>query len=417
MIDERTEELASLYVLDLLSREERAAFEARTRRDPELAQFVRELSASLHAPLKSDLAPSRPDLFEGIRKRVEAGTPGEPKIKKASKAVPRPAGTLPFWATFWALAAGIMLLLNLSLLFLINRGSETHRGGADLVQAANEASGTGRGVLPATEEEARSSLRAEITRLQEVLEARESELSEVRSRGEALTDQIEETKAFNAGWQREYARLAARVLPFFEPNDGMSRFTVIEMVDAEAYARAEPRLGFNELAARYLTGEGNIGGIGTDAFVGPVFEGAGSESEVIQPGQAGLMPIARGDAPPVGGGTEPEADIVQEPPEGSPSGDRPAGFTVWRDDEQKGFLDLYNLPDPVEGEQAYLWVRSGELDPYLPVGELPELENGTGSLFYSIDEENYTPTEILITSEVPGSVGENPSESILLRGP
>lgn len=417
MIDGKTEELASLYVLDLLTREERAAFEARMRSDEALGQFVRELSSSLHAPLKEQLAPARPDLFEGIRERIDL----QGSIPARPAEVPGPfrrESVLPFWATFWAVAAGILLLLNLSLLFVLNR--ETERNRLDgFAQGKVERTHAGEDLNRDNGlESPEGTLNAEISRLQDLLEEKESALGEALASRDVLAGEVEEARSFNAGWQREYARLAARVLPFFEPNDGMSRFTVIEMVDAEAYAREEPRLGFNELASLYLTGESNIGGTGVDAFVGPVAEGAEDPSDVIQLGQAGLTPIARGDTPASGVQGESGSPLPgQELSEDSDLGSRPAGFTVWRDDEQKGFLDLYNLPEPAQGEQAYLWVRSGDLDPYLPVGELPELENGTGSLFYSIDESNYTPTEILITSERPGEVGEDPSDSILLRGP
>ena len=127
---------------------------------------------------------------------------------------------------------------------------------------------------------------------------------------------------------------------------------------------------------------------------------------------AGTMPVA---------GSEefidvsPDMEIVNSPAIND-NGD-PAGFTVWRDDEQKGFLDLYNLPEANLGEAAFLWVRASELEPYLPVGYLPELENGTGSLFYEVDESHFTPSEILVTSEVEDQPGGVPSENILLRGP
>ena len=83
--------------------------------------------------------------------------------------------------------------------------------------------------------------------------------------------------------------------------------------------------------------------------------------------------------------------------------DRAVGFTVWRDDEQKGFLDLYNLP-PVEEGQPFLWVRGSELEPYHAVGFIPVSENGTGSFFYSVDEPEFTPTGILITVEPDGTM-------------
>ena len=93
------------------------------------------------------------------------------------------------------------------------------------------------------------------------------------------------------------------------------------------------------------------------------------------------------------------------------------GFSVWRDDEQKGFLDIYNLPLPGEGKDAFLWVRASEFDPYVPVGYLPELNQGTGSFFYSVDEAQFTPTEILITAEDVYEPGEKPSSDVLLIGP
>ena len=94
----------------------------------------------------------------------------------------------------------------------------------------------------------------------------------------------------------------------------------------------------------------------------------------------------------------------------------PTGFTVWRDDEQKGFLDLYNLPKPESGE-PFLWVRASDYEPYVPVGYIPDLENGTGSFFYSVDESNFTPSEILITAEDPNQPASQPSSEVLLRGP
>ena len=93
------------------------------------------------------------------------------------------------------------------------------------------------------------------------------------------------------------------------------------------------------------------------------------------------------------------------------------GFSVWRDDEQKGFLDLYNLPQPEAGRDAFLWVRASEYDPYVPVGYLPELEGGSGSFFYSVEEPQFTPTEILITAEDAYEPGSEPSGDILLLGP
>lgn len=114
MIDERKEETASLYVLDLLEGEERSLFEAELARDPELRQWVDDLRQTnaqfaLTAPQK---APS-PALKARVLASISAaklpgsgvGTPlsvlsapsakGGPEISSASATV------VPFRLTAW----------------------------------------------------------------------------------------------------------------------------------------------------------------------------------------------------------------------------------------------------------------------------------------------------------------------------
>lgn len=424
MIDERTEERAVLYALDLLSDEERSTFEASMEADPELRKLVRQLSSTMLAPARDLDGGSRPDLLDGILARVEK--PAKPAVvSKPVKQSQRMPASLP-WAHIWAVAALLLLFLNLSLLLFLNADSASPGSAVRGIAGAN---GAGSGSDEATSSSVtpvnRSLLEARIARLEESLADRDARLRLINDERIELEEENEEVKSYNAGWQREYARLAARFLPFFEANDGLSRFTVIEMVDADAYSQGLPRLGFNELASRYLTGEANIAGIGHDEFVGPFVEGAGAASAVSESGQTGLTPIAQSDMASLtfseirtpNATFDAVAGESQSPLPDEQVGQRPAGFTVWRDDEQKGFLDLYNLPPPAEGQDAFLWVRSSELEAYVPIGAIPDLENGTGSLFYSVDEPNFTPSEILITSEPPDAAGSEPSGSILLRGP
>jgi FtsZ-binding cell division protein ZapB len=413
MIDERTEERAALYALDLLSGQEKRDFETSLEKDPELRKRVREFSASLHAPIRDLDGPARPDLLEGILARVEE-SPAAPVSRPVSPLKPS-TFTLP-WAHIWAAAALLFLFLNIGLLVILNR-NPLASGIPDSGNIAASANGSRQtsAVYPVN----RTLLEARIARLEESLAERDETLRRINDERFELKAENEEVKSFNAGWQREYSRLASRFLPFFEGDNGLSRFTVIEMVDASAYRDGLPRLGFNELAARYLTGESNIAGIGSDEFVGPFVEGAGIASAVGETGQVGLTPIAQGGAASYPDLRMPDAlaESAGQTATEAEAGQRPAGFTVWRDDEQKGFLDLYNLPAPRDGEEAFLWVRSGELDPYLAVGAIPDLSNGTGSLFYSVDEPNFTPSEILITSEPPDTSASEPSGTILLRGP
>lgn len=418
MIDDRTDEQAALYALDLLSGEEKRIFEASLSKSPALRKRVREFSSSLHAPLRDLAGPARPDLLHGILARVEE-SPSAP----VSRPVPRPESRYAQfpWAYIWGAAALLFLFLNIGLLAILNRDPGTPGSPKADIIAARESNSGGMSVQTDSLNPANPSLlQARIARLEESLAQRDETLRRINDERFELKAENEEFRSYNAGWQREYARLASRFLPFFEANDGLSRFTVIEMVDANAYQEGLPRLGFNELAARYLTGEDNIAGTGPGEFVGPFVEGAGIASGVSESGQVGLTPIAQSDAAAAAfselRSPEMNPDLSSDAAVAEVS-QRAAGFTVWRDDEQKGFLDLYNLPLPQEGEDAFLWVRSGELDPYLPVGAIPELNNGTGSLFYSVDEPNFTPSEILITSESPGAAASEPSGPILLRGP
>lgn len=90
MIDERTEEAASLYALDLLEGEEKAAFETRLRRDASLGYFVEELRLSSTA-LALLAPPAQPSLALG--ERVFASLPRE--------SAPQPAPVTPFRAGSW----------------------------------------------------------------------------------------------------------------------------------------------------------------------------------------------------------------------------------------------------------------------------------------------------------------------------
>lgn len=391
-------ERLTLYVLDELEGEERREFEAELAASPELRERFRELQEGLYGSSRHLAAESRPELLDGILDKVLVST--------SSVRHPKEAGALVLpWGRIMGLAALLMLFLNLFLLTLLNlKGS-----GEGVV--AEETPGLVESPVPSVTESVPSpeetALLARMQRLSSELEEKEARLGQLQSIGQELAAENERVKEHNAAWEREYTRLAARMLPFFDADKGLSRFTVIEMMDLQAYEQNLPRMGFTDLAGRFLTGGENIAGVDPDAFVGPVFEGAGTVS--AEPGEAGLNPFARPST-----GSSEAADAAQQ--EAVASG-RPAGFTVWRDDEQKGFLDLYNLPSAAEGTQPYLWVRSSDLDPYVAVGQLPELENGTGSFFYSVEEENFTPSEILITAEPLEQVGDIPSGDILLRGP
>ena len=411
MINTQTEELAALYVLDLLDKVGRKDFEAQLSQSDELRILVRELSAGMSDPLKSATGPLRMDLLPQIQKSIGAS----PSMPKPHPHLPEISDKPVPWAYIWAAAASLFLVMNLALLFII-RGQSTVRDSDVLANSFNR--------LRSSENSAQTlinkglasgeTLEARISRLRGQLDGREKELQNLLKTRSVLEAENREVRQYNAGWEREYMHLAARVLPFFESKDGLSRFTVIEMVDVQAFDAQQPRRGFADLAGSFLTGEGNIAGAGTPEFVGPIVEGAGSAS--LEWDSALSLATRSGEDPLPSQATGYSEPIEAETSMGG-STEAAMGFSVWRDDEQKGFLDIYNLPQPSTGREAFLWVRSSELDPYLPVGYLPELENGTGSFFYAVEETKFTPTEILVTAEDTFEPGGEPSGEILLLGP
>ena len=106
---ETLEELATLYVLDQLGRDERAEFEARLRHGPELAALVRDLESGLALGIRS-LPSHEPsaDLLTRIEKQIDAPRP--------SVAVAKPVDAAFSWTAFarWGLAA--MIAISLSVL-------------------------------------------------------------------------------------------------------------------------------------------------------------------------------------------------------------------------------------------------------------------------------------------------------------
>ena len=119
------EELASLYVLDELNPEERAAFEQRLETDTDLLTLVRELEVAMEDQVRNLPQAAAPDhLFDAIQQKISPVTADAP-----SKAVI----TIP-WSTFtgWGMAAALLLGVGLTLL-LTNRDSELTMPGSQPV--------------------------------------------------------------------------------------------------------------------------------------------------------------------------------------------------------------------------------------------------------------------------------------------
>jgi len=105
MIDDRHEELAALYALDLLEGAEEIAFAAKLARDPELSRRVDELRAA--AADLAHLAP-RAEPPPGLKDRILSSLEGRPALRAVLAPPVHRAPVLPFSSLIpWAIAAGL----------------------------------------------------------------------------------------------------------------------------------------------------------------------------------------------------------------------------------------------------------------------------------------------------------------------
>jgi hypothetical protein len=397
MMDKGTEEQASCYVLGILEPAEAAQFERDLAASEELRLEVARLRDSLHAGFREGLRPVQPpeSVHTGLRKRLKGSAPQRRVVWT--------------WARGWAAAA--LLLFGLQL-YQLQRPAQESTSSGESVAVADAVQPQGAGLVDATAEPA-VVLRSRIEELEEALRTRDAELGENAQEMERIQQGMRSLAAESATVREAYARLAARVFPFFDGTEGLSRFTVIEMVDGRAQAGVPARRPFANLAEQFLTGFSRQQEAESAPPMGPFPEGMDG---ALQGNPDGLvaaslseMGLARFHETSAAGSGDGTVELFD--------GDS-TGFTVWRDDEQKGFLDVYNLPEAGAGRQAYLWVRASELESYVPVGTLPQLENGSGSVFYTIDEPDFSPVEVLITAEPEEGPGSQPDPGqILLRGP
>ena len=109
MTDERMEELASLYVLEILAPVERQAFETALERDPELQAFVSNLRAVRDA-MAGAVPAARPAPL--LKEKIMAALPTTGK--KGPPIVPSPEFSLTRIWLPWALAAAALFLAFVS---------------------------------------------------------------------------------------------------------------------------------------------------------------------------------------------------------------------------------------------------------------------------------------------------------------
>ena len=106
MINERLEELASLYVLGMLTPPEQVAFESALAQDPELQAFVNRLRATRDA-LAGNVPAASPS--PGLKHRIMAKVAARPQ-KIVPLPVQNPAWNFTRFVLPWAVAAAAVLM-------------------------------------------------------------------------------------------------------------------------------------------------------------------------------------------------------------------------------------------------------------------------------------------------------------------
>lgn len=390
------EEKAALFVLDLLDPRERAAFANLLANDPDLRSLVDETQEglSLYAAAESRSESPSMDveerLLRGIREGGAATGPAGAKSGKGGEVPPRPKRSVIARASvwFWPAAALVMLGVNL---FLTRELWEARSDG-------NIASGAGVRVDPSVLAEygiARGggalanhleSIHGERDRLRARIDDAVSDSGEAWERvrllefsNESLVE--ERDLAFDA-----YENLLERAAPLMGGHRGFARYTVMELLPADADG-AGP-LGLARLAGSLLQRPG-IALLDSDAI-----------PDSAPPGAIAADPFLDESGPPIA------LDEMS------------FALSVFDETTGRGFMDVHNLPEAAEGESFHLWMRGAAGDDgFVALGGLPAgLAGRSGSLFFEVPPGTLAPVEIIITAE-EDSDPIAPGGPVVLRGP
>ncbi len=187
-----------------------------------------------------------------------------------------------------------------------------------------------------------------------------------------LRANLEELRQARDTIRAEYDLLVRRLEAQAVVERNLNRLATMELVDAASYARGE---------RRGLVGVGR--GILTEPGV------------VIDPAPA-----------PAPGGT------AQTAPR------QPYAWSVFDEQEQRGYLNLYQLPALPAEQGMQVWVRSADTPDYQRVGEVPaQYHGGNGSVQYTLPTGTGVPAEILITIEPRNAPPSVPTGPTVVRGP
>lgn len=371
MTDEPTTE-ALEYLLEEMDEVRRAAFEMRMETDPAVAAVLKATADGVagYALVTTPELPLAPAAQSGFADTVLAAVPA---------VAPRRARRWSAASWLWPVAAALLLGVNLWQYSLPSPPA----------QAVVEQVKTGRSGMPTatanpTSNDARTD--SEIRSLS----AEASLQTRMEAKAQRIQQQVERLRAENAELQRaRVALLADRDLLTAQLTQvakiGGGRISGLELVNPDRFARGE-RKGLLAL----------LQPAGTVPVAGPVVMGQDGMSITV----VGVSP------PPVTGGT------------GSPTDSAAYAWSLFDGEENEGLINLHNLPTVPESDLLALWVKSEPDGEFRPVGEIPAtLYGGSGTVFVTLDPEMPLPSQVLVTREKRGGLGEGPGATVVLQGP
>ena len=380
------------YLLNEMDAGDRAAFQARLERDP-AARVALKSCADAMAQFACEQAPaepmSAPDQLAALN-AILAGARSAP----AEEAAPVVTGkVIPWNKVVWPMAAAVLLTLNLidfrrpvptrantlaadkgtTVAGESGRGLEMAANGREAETPAEDVDGFGEGAVSRGPTGGAEAERQMAAKFASDLAKTSRELAKLRDDYAKLQ---RTTTALRVDYDAVVRQWASRVA--FDQSVG--RLAAMELVDAESYARGN-RKGLVEVARGILTEPGVI---------------VAATDGVITPGVE----------PPGASGTDPQTAALA-----------PYAWAVFDDKEQRGYLNLYNLPRIAREESLQLWVRAADRAEYQRVGEVPAaFYGGSGSVQYQMTE-GVAPAEILITREPRDAAVQQPAGPTVLRGP
>lgn len=382
------------YLLGQMEPGRRAEFERQLDEDPSAAAAFKAC-ADAYARFACDSAPAEPMSATDQRVALTAILTATHPAKPASTAQ---RGKVIPWARFaWPAAAAALLALNLiQLQRPLQPTTPTNREGPSVAQPADRGTlasgpaptiGTRERIEDGAEADAFGTIAAQAPVAPDA--TGKSAPRNTARQLERLSTDYAELQRNHAALRADYDAIVRHLASRTVVDRGVGRLAAMELVDAASYARGE-RKGLLDVARGILTEPGVVIAESTlppkddDSTVG----GVGITVDPSRPGEEVAAAAS------------------------------PYAWAVFDEKENRGYLNVYNLPTVAGGRSLQLWVKSLDAVTYQRVGEVPsKFQDGTGSLYYTLPAGSSPPAEILITEEPKDTAPAVPTGPVVLRGP